>query len=322
MGIFKNIAAVFDKLRGRKQDGGVNKNDILSLIDNNLVLLRTVINTVSENADLLTYVRNNLLRSTGTDAENAALYALYDQYVKALSPMGRRLEADALLSSIYQTALAAITDHEKLRDNFASLFNQGTDAAQVQMEQLKLTHAAIFGYINLTSLMCDWFCFFVGGIIGQPDEALRTPAYRDQIIRTSAGTVASFVNGVLARGSTKSIIDVISDIRSKGDLVMYSESAALDTYANINDYPSAMQFFGSFQPIMFFHDRLTMWAYNKYKRNQVMRDWLITKVAVLRMDMANVDPNSAEYQKKLAMLNKYSAYIAELDKKISAYEKS
>ena len=322
MGIFKNIATIFSKLRSHKQDGGVNKNDILSLIDNNLVLLRTVINTVAENADLLNYIRTNLLRSTGTDAENAELYNLYDQYVKVLSPAGRRLEADALLSSVYQTAIVASSDHEKLRDNFAALFNQGTDAAQVQMEQLKLTHAAIFGYINLTSLMCDWFCFFVGGIIGQPDEALRTPAYRDQIIRTSATTVAGFVNSILARGTSKSIMDTISDIRNKGDLVMYSESASLDTYANINDYPNAMQLFGSFQPIMFFHDKLTMWAYNKYKRNQVMRDWLITKVAVLRMDMANVDPNSAEYQKKLAMLNKYSAYIAELDKKISTYEKS
>lgn len=324
MNIFKSISDFFSNLVSSKKEDTAKKSDILGLIDNNLSYLKLVSETIVSNQDILNYIQTNLFKAVGSHAleENVEMKARYDAYVKALSPNGRRLEDKSMFGTIYQTAIIALDDHQKLRDNFESLFNQGTNPTDIEIEQLKLSHAAIFGYINLSNLMCDWFCFVFGGIVGNTDETLRIPAYRDVIIKQSISTVGDFVNSVLARGKSKSILDVVANIKEKGDVVLYTNSASLDTYANIRNYPEAVSLFGGFQPIMWIHDYLAMRSYNQYKRNQAMRDWMQAKVALLRMDMSKVDPTSQEYQKLLAILNKYSDFIAEYDKKIAKYENS
>jgi hypothetical protein len=326
MNIFKTISDTLGSLFHGKSPEGVNKNDILNLVDNNLVLLNTVVTTFdTNNSEVIKYIQNTLMPANNTNKDNTEQRKLYGEYFKALAPAGRRLETQLILSSIRAAAAIAITDHEKIRDNFTTLFNQGTDVSEVQLNQMKLSHAAIFGYINLSALMCDWFCFFYTSIIGRSADALRVPPYREKVIQDNGKTVASFVSDIVGRGPTKGLLDVIASIRSKGDVALYSDAATLDTYANINDYPGAMKLFGSFNiglPFLFIRDLFVKRAHDQYKRNVAMREWMITKTAILQMDLANVDPNSPEYQRLLAVLSKYSDEIARLDAAIDKYMNS
>lgn len=326
MGIFKTISDMIGSVvRGKDKVKGIDKNDILNLIDNNLISLNTVVNTYKDNPDIFSYIQKTLLPANGSNRDNVYLRQLYDSYYLELNPSARSAETTMILKSLNDAAVLAIADHTKIRDNFTTLFNQGTDVSEIHLEQLKLSHAAIFGYINLSALLADWFIFFYTSVVGHAGEALRVPAYREQVIKTSSALVASFVSDVISRGSSKSILDVVSGIRSKGDVLLYSDAASLDTYANINDYPGAMKLFDSragFQPILWVREWFSLYAHDKYKRNITLRDWMITKTAVLRMDMQSVDTNSPEYQRQLSILNKYSDEIAKLDKKIAAYENS
>lgn len=324
--IFKTIGDTLSGLfKGSTKAEGVDKTDILNLIDNNLVLLKVVINTFNDNLDVMKYIKTTLIPQSGLNKDNLGLRDLYSAFAKELTNTGRIAENKLIFQSIRDAAVLALADHEKLRDNFTSLFDQGTDVSEIQIEQLKLSHAAIFGYINLSTLMCDWFCFFYTNLIGQPGETIRVPAYREKIIKSSSRVVAEFVSDVLARGTQRGIVDVVSGIRAKGDVTLYSDAATLDSYANINDYPGAMKLFDNFsvfQPILLVREWFTLRTHNKYKRNVALREWMLTKTYVLRMDMNGIDPDSPEYQRQLAILNKYSDEIAKLDKLISEYENS
>lgn len=336
MNIFQTISDGLARLlKGQKKPDGVDKSDILQLIDNNLILLKTVINTFDSNPEVIKFIQSKLT-SVGSK-DNTILNSLYFEYTKELAYLGKNAEKNSIFSSIRQTAAICLLDHQKIRDNFATLFNQGTDASEIQLEQMKLSHAAVFGFINLSTLLCDWFCYFYTSVVGQPGEVLRVPAYRDQMIKTSSKTVAAFVNDTLVRGTRKSILDIISDIRKNGDVTIYSDAATLDTYANVNDYPGATEFFGGFagfisdavgllfnsmHPILFLRELFTQMNHNKYKRNLALREWMITKTAVLQMDLNNISQDAPEYQRQLSILNKYSDEIAKLDKVISQYENS
>lgn len=332
MNIFKTIGDTLTTVASEK-DGvkSVNKGDILALIDNNCVVLKAIIEVYDENRDVINYIRNTLIPANGTNKANAELLGMYQGFVKELTPPTRRVESTLLFKSIRDAAVLALDDHHKLRDNFPTLFDQGTDVSSIKLEQLKLSHAAIFGFINLSALMCDWFSYFYTALIGNPSEAIRFPAYRSQMIRSSSQSVARFVSDITNRGARRDIMDVLEGIKTKGDMTLYTSAATLDTYANINDYPGAMNFLGAavgwmfggvrrINPVLFIRSLFTSGAHAKYKRNVANRDWLVTKTAILRMDMSGVSPDSPEYQHQLEVLSKYSDIISALDKEIAEYE--
>jgi len=123
------------------------------------------------------------------------------------------------------------------------------------------------------------------------------------------------------RGTNRNIIMVVQNIRKIGDVALYTDAATLDTYANINDYPGVSRFMASFNPILFIRDALTILSNYFYKRNLTMRDWILAKIMILRMDMQRMDPQAPEYQRQQEIVQRYSDKLADFDKKIASYEK-
>ncbi len=320
MDSFKAVSSTLANVTKSKAADPVEKTDLLNVIDNNLIALRTVVSTLDASTGVLGLIKQQL-----ADKDAAVLKGVYGLYVRSLSTLGKRYEAILVLKSFGEAAKLLIGDHEKLRDNFAKVFNDGTSVGEISLDQLKLSHAAMIGFLTLASEMADWFCFFYAAVIGQPTEVGREPGYRLKMLRETAAEVADFVNDTLSRGSSRDILSVVDSIRKTGDVGIYHKDAPLDSYAASRDYAGASHLFGAFailQPILWVREYFTRRAHLKYKRNLAMRDWMITKTAVLRMDLAHVDPDSADYQHQLSILQKYSDLIANLDKQITNYEAS
>lgn len=330
--IFKTISdSLAEVSKGQNKIEGVDKKDILDLIDDNILLLKTIIETYDDNRDVFKYIQTTLLPANGANKDNISLLSMYNEYVTTLSPLLRHRESDLIFKSLRDAITLVLNDHNKLRDNFTTLFNQGTDDAEIKLDQLKLSHAAIFGFIDLTLLMCDWFSFFYTSLVGNPNTKLRIPAYREAVIKDANQSVARFVTDVLNRGANRDILYVLSTIKNKGDVTLYTNTASLESYASASDYPNALGWLGAFagflfsgvmklNPVLYIRMFFANRAHDLYKRNLANRDWMITKTAILRMDMNGTDPNAKEYQHMLSVLSKYSDLIAELDKKIAEYE--
>jgi len=322
MDIFKSISTkITEFFKRHKTPDPVDKNEILNLIDNNMIALKIVIDTYDSEASLFKFIQTDLLSSTLK--EDAALSMYYTAYQRGLNSVARQQENNGVLKSLYAAAVLVMADHVQMRDQFVVLFNDGTDVGDITVEQMKLSHATLFGFINLSNLLTDWFCFWFGSLYGQPDlnHAARPPVYRGNVIRDSTATVADFVNDVLLRGTNRGIVTVVQNIRKIGDVALYTDAATLDTYANINDYPGVSRFMASFNPILFIRDALTILSNYFYKRNLTMRDWILAKIMILRMDMQRMDPQAPEYQRQQEIVQRYSDKLADFDKKIASYEK-
>ena len=324
MSIFRIISDTLTGLVKRyKQVDPVSKNDVLDLIGNNIVLLRLVVTTFTDYTTLFTYIQKELLPANGSNKANEELRSLYVTYVANLNGLARQQENSGLLRSISSTASILLADHESMLTNFDMLFKNGTDEGEISLEQIKLSHAAIFGYINLSNLFADWFCFFVGQLQGVPGENMRIPAYRIGVVRDSGKTVADFVTDVLQRGPNRGILTLLQTVRSAGDVAIYTTAANLDSYANINDYPGIkrlMNPFAGFQPILFIREKLSTIVRSKYKRNLAMREWIQAKLIVLQMDANRMDPQSPEYVRQKQIMQRYSDELARLDAQIDRYE--
>lgn len=303
----------------------IDKQDILNRVDNNTILLRLVVETYEKNTSLLKFVQTDLLNANGVDKNNIELRKIYTTYFTSLNHIARQHESTNLLESLYQAAKLVLADNQAILDNFDLLFKNGTDVGDITLEQIKLSHAVVFGFINLSELLSDWFCYFIGQITGQPDNSYRVPPYRMDVVRESSTTVSDFVNDVLLRGTSNNIISLVQSVKKAGDVAIYTESASLNSYASINDYPGTARYikqFGSFQPILMIREMFSNATRDKYKRNVIMRDWIQAKIIILQMDRDKMDPESREYQQQVRVLKKYSDVLAKLDQKISQYEKS
>ena len=58
----------------------------------------------------------------------------------------------------------------------------------------------------------------------------------------------------------------------------------------------------------------------KYLKQKKEKEWIEAHVALMKMDLANADPNSDEYRKTVAVIDAYSEQLAELEQKIAEYE--
>jgi hypothetical protein len=324
MDIFRKVSdTIAGIIKRHKTVDPISKHDVLDLIDNNLITLRLVVSTYESHTALFKYIQTELLSPSKPDTENSVLRGLYNGYVQALGSGAARVESAAILRTVYAAAKFVLAEHEAMRNNFDLLFKDGTDDGAITLEQLKLSHAVIFGFINLSSLLADWFCFFIGQIDGRPGETLRVPLYREKVLRESGKTVANFVDDVLARGASVSIVGLVQSVRKVGDVAIYTDAATLDSYANINDYPGVMRFMGaftSFQPILMLRELLGSFARDRYKRNLAMREWVQAKMIILQMDADKLDPASPEYQRQKQILQRYSDELSKLDAKIDRYE--
>lgn len=315
---------ISDLLKSGKKRDPVDKQGILNLVDNNLITLRLITDTYENNPTILTYIQT-LIGASSISKDNTTLKNFYQKYFTGLNPVGRQLENSGILKSVYTVAKLVIADHQAIRDNFDLLFKDGTDVGDITIEQMKLSHATILGFINLSNIFADWFSYLIGQLVGQPGESVRIPPYRLAIVGDSSSMVADFVNDVLLRGSTQNIIALVQSVKKTGDVSLYTGSTTLNSYTNIKDYPGISRFIGSFnawQPILWVRELFSrLYSYN-YKRNLILREWVQTKIIILRMDADKLDPLSLEYQRQIRILQKYSDELAKLDRKIADYEKS
>jgi hypothetical protein len=59
---------------------------------------------------------------------------------------------------------------------------------------------------------------------------------------------------------------------------------------------------------------------HKYTKAKKEKEWMEAHVALLKLQLQGVDPNSDEYRKQVQIIESYNEMIAELDQKIAQYE--
>lgn len=303
-------------LKGKKEESlSIEKNNILNMIDNALAGIDTL--ETIDNSVVIRYIERK-----PEEIKNQAFRKAYTEYLRTL---GRSSEVSGPFSMIKEHVPEFRKDLEIIRDNFTTLFSDGTSPSDVEIDQIKVVHAVILGFVTTVERVFNWYSYMVS-LISLPGDVESIPKYREAFVVDHAASVGEIVRYVSSRYSNKNILDDIKDIKTEGNnLLLISNGATIDTYSHIDDFERPVRnFLSSFNllltPFLFISQSLSDISRIYYKYNKSMHEWMVTKATMLQMTLDGISPDDPKYEKYESILRNYSSMIAGFAKQIAEYE--
>lgn len=315
-GILSKIGDALRALTSKFSKTELRKSAVLSLAENNILGLKGLIEAYDQKVAqyiMLEFIKNE----SKSEAKNLRIH--YKTFVSSLQGMALTVEHGGFLASIRELAAISIAEHQAIMDKFQEIF-PGPEST-VSVEDTKITQALVIGYLKSIEILLRWtMCIY--SLVPNQGENSRVPGYRLMYLAEHTAQVAQVVMTILNRPKGRTILADIAAIKNGGsDVFLKAGEDTVEQYAQDGDYPAtARAFLGGFSiaAVMIyigdFFMSFSRW-YSDYLVN--MREWLVTKISILQMDMAKMDPNSPEYEKKKKVLEAYSAKLTEYDQKIA-----
>lgn len=310
----ESIGSMLDALSLKKTKSDPNHAAIVSAVDNVYRLTSDTHDTLTEYNSVLTKVFERLKNKDfkGQSSMKALEVATFTAKVlKTTEPK---------LLSQFITALDLIKrDMTLVEKNFTKIFGDLKSA-----DDVKVSHAYVFGYLTMSTKTAEFINRLIYLI--DIDGTERPPAYIPMALEQDAPAVAHFVDLVIKRGR-RTIMDDLDTTSKKGaNLFIQVDGKPLSEYANARDFlpqvASTMVHGLTLNPVMWVVDGLLSLERTRYDRNVKTREWLVTKVSLLELEMSGKDPADPNYRKKREILQAYTKLIAGYDKKIADYEQA
>lgn len=307
------LKAMYNKLAGKADP---NLAAIAAAIDNIHRSAQGLVEVFQEHDALFTQLAEAHSAGRHKSTTDPKVIAVSDRYSKQLG-----LRPKALFTSIQQTAALIQADAKALDKSFLKVFG---DLKTV--DDVRVSHAYVFGYLTLADLTLTFYkrllyMYMLG-------DSERPPAYIIKALQDDVERVIGFVQSlttVRAPGRRTILTDLEAVQKGGNNVFINVDGQTLDQYAQAKDYlpqvaETLVQGFALNPSVWVINGLLALQRW-RYERNVKMREWLVTKVAILEMELAG-QTDSAEYQKKQQVLAAYTKMIATLDKKIADYENS
>ena len=194
----------------------------------------------------------------------------------------------------------------------------------------KLSHIAIFGLINEAELFINYATYLFDGVnyeLCQHNGVRELPPpkkYRQAKLQKNFAEFVEICKNRLATTST-AIAAEIEKIRQNLDVNLIGDDNAINTgFINIGKIsPMIRNILGvgarKFFIFRWLGEQWQLLKYSRYQKAKKEKEWMEAHVALLKLDLQGVDPNSEEYRKLVKVIESYNEMIAELDQKIDAY---
>ena len=329
MGVLNDIGEAIRKLLKSNKVKPIKKTEIVNMIENNQIGLAQLMDFFDNNGDLCTSIKNDIFTMPGSNP----VASHYHKYIAAINNVAKRAESNKFLGSIHTVVERAAKDHVLMLDKFKSLFDDGTDQTEITPEQIRISHTAYLGYLSSINTLIMYTTYMISII----NDTTRIPGYRIKYIEDNLNTVVQLVNTITLRGNSQNIITDVQEITKGGNTLVYNDEVSTEVFAEaalaavtfISSHWGTITALGTLvyiavvgprNIILWFGESWAEWNRAVYERNKALREWMITKVALLRMQAEGMDTSSPEYIKLQQILTKYSEIIANYDKKIAEYE--
>ena len=194
----------------------------------------------------------------------------------------------------------------------------------------KLSHVAIFGLINEAELFINYATYLFDGVnyeLCQHNGVRELPPPKKYRQVKLVKNQAEFVEICKNRLSTTAtaIASEIEKIRQNLDVNLIGDDNTINTgFINLGKIsPMIRNILGigarKFFIFRWLGEQWELLKYARYQKAKKEKEWLEAHVALLKLDLQGVDPNSEEYRKLVKVIDSYNEMIAELDQKIDSY---
>ena len=267
----------------------------------------------------------NRIYNTSNEDKTAQFCKMYVNLSKQLGAKDLKVAFD----SFKFTAL----NYKKMLDVLDKSINEIFKEKVITVFNSKLSSIAIFGLLKDATVIANYTIYMLHGIgyeITQhrgTNELDRPKKYRFAYCERNYNTVLEilkqmihgtgaymFANGVTALRRSNNDVNLV-DENNRPNLAFITPNSLTAQVTTL--LKTGVKGFGIFR---WLGEQWNLIKHAKYRKAQMEKEWIESHVALLKLELANVDPNSPEYQKQVKIINSYSEMIAQLDQKIDEYE--
>lgn len=249
---------------------------------------------------------------------------IYEEYIKQLRgkasgeertrPMGSLLKANASFGKLL----------EEISKKIDKLFEQDS----IDVFNVRMSHLAILGIIRQSDMVLNFTMYLYSFMVRAASRStVSIPKYREVYLIDKCDRVSSIVSQLLDKKGPYNFLQEVETIRRKNADVVLGATGSFnfEGFAIISNYTTSFldNLASALSCLNIFGAALDAWddyKLSKYERNKETKEWLENHVALLRMDMEDMDKTSPEYNKILSIIKAYDDKIADYDKAIIAFE--
>ena len=313
--------AIYKEIMPGKKMNTINKEDFK---ENLLILIDRLTNLQQTFAAFSTQDRVVLADHIYKASNNKANVAC-NAYVSVAKAIGRNDLRSAFTSFIY------ITDHyinalKTIDRNTANIFKNKA----ITIYNTKLSQVAIIGLVEEAETFVDFTVYLIDNIsyeICEHDGVKELPTPQKYRIMKIEKFLPEYTQICKNRISSNAavITKEIEQVQNKQDIDLIQEDNTVNTgFIRPEQFSPITRNLiqtGARKFIIFrwLGEQWNIIKHSRYLKAKKEKEWLESHVALLKLQLQNVDPNSPEYRKQVKIIAAYDEMIAGIDQKINHY---
>lgn len=301
----------------------LNKEYLVKIVNDNINSHNAFLSTVT----LLNDDEKSAMLKMISKNANTKKYDFILAYRKKLNNNAYNLEVSSFLKSIIVSSRVFINLNKDILANIDKVIQKES----ISIFDTKISTYAFIGILKQSEVYGFFSQYFFSLIMNLCNQNnTEVPKYRVAYLKKYFVEFVHITNEMCNTKGKYGFIKDLEIVEKKGiNFQVYSSdnTFSLDSVANVKDYPSSVISSLIFVPTFFnifalAGEALIKYQYNKINKIKDTKEWLETRVALLKMDMNGVDKDDPEYIRTEKIVAKYDDMIIKYDKKINDYLES
>jgi hypothetical protein len=214
-------------------------------------------------------------------------------------------------------------DLKLIMEQFDTVFSN-----DVSIGELRVSHAYVMGYIVLTQKLVGFTYSNMALLATFRSRDTQMPRWILRDATEDVEALGEFVGALLRRRHqlSKNIITDIRDIRRnrEADVLLQQNNATLDTYVEEQQFSFEAQISIasglSFNPAVWISSMIIAVERHRLNLRRKQAEFIVIRMAILEMELSDVDQNDPEYKRKRQIIDKYGNMLSDIRKKIDDVE--
>ena len=248
----------------------------------------------------------------------------YNSFVEKLTSTALRDEKNKMFSAMIYACRSLMETIKYIDDNVETLFND----KNITLYNTRVSQVGIIGIMHYAAITAMFVNYLFSNINACVVKGLTIYPYRTVYITKNSDVVSTVVNDVYRRTGIFSYLNGIGELKKRNldEFILTDDGKSNADNLPYDSIPIPIKstFIAGLFGLNIFRwigETWNLFRHSKFIKMQAEREWMSSHVDVLKMTAARVDPDSAEYQKKIAIIKKYDEMIARLDAKLGKYFK-
>jgi len=323
--ITRTIDAVSDWFK-KDKDASATKQDIIQHLGVLSTRTKNFIDLYDSKKDLFTQMTS--IMNDNRIYTDRYYIQYYFTFTKNLVPRAAKMEQMTAFSTLAETMKAISTVIVELKSNIDKYIGD----AEINRHNMKISHVGVLNFMKIAETICNFTYFLFNGVAKEISTTYQSdvaknilPKYRTLYIEKNIVPVAATVNKHTNYNVFKDVLTALKELQKEGkDMYINNTSdggsngelAGVVLRSNPLVLTDIIGFDNVFLMIGKAYHNIVHWW---YVRMQKEKEWMEARVALIRLELNNVDPNSDEYLKLAQIADNYDLMITDSDSKLNKY---